>query len=217
MIRFKYYTMEDIEKFAEQPITRQLILSILKKYKRPYDKVNELVKQGKLILVRRGVYMTGLKTNIKKPEPFLLANHLMGPSYISLESALSYWGLIPEKVFETTSVTTEKAAVYKTPAGRFSYTKIALPYYAFGIKQLELTPKQHVIIATPEKALFDKIITTSGLLLRSTKQAKELLMEDLRMDREVLRNLNIKKMETWIKEAPKKSSLNILIKTLKSL
>jgi len=206
-----------IDQFAEQPITRQILLSILKKYKRPYDKVNELVKQGKLTLVRRGVYIPGPKTSTKKPEPFLLANHLMGPSYISLESALSHWGLIPEKVFEITSVTTKKTAVYKTPVGRFSYTKIALPYYAFGLTQLELTPKQHVLIATPEKALSDKIITTSGLILRSTKQAKELLMDDLRIEREALRNLNFKKMETWVKSAPKKSSLTILIKTLKSL
>ena len=209
--------METIEQFAEQPITRQILLSILKKYKRPYDKVNELVKQGKLTLVRRGVYIPGPKTSTKKPEPFLLANHLMGPSYISLESALSHWGLIPEKVFEITSVTTKKTEVYKTPVGRFSYTKIALPYYAFGLTQLELTPKQHVLIATPEKALSDKIITTSGLLLRSTKQTKEILMDDLRIEREALRDLNTKKMETWVKSAPKKSSLAILIKTLKSL
>lgn len=209
--------MDSIEKFAEQPITRQVILAVLKKYKRPYDKVNELVKQGKLTLVRRGVYIAGEKTNVKKPEPFLLANHLMGPSYVSLESALSYWGLIPEKVFEITSVTTEKTAVYKTPAGRFSYIKIALPYYAFGIKQLELTPKQHVLIAIPEKALCDKIITTSGLLLRSVKQTKDLLIDDLRIEKEMLRTLNIKKIESWAPKAPKKSSLLILIKTLKSL
>ncbi len=209
--------MDSIEKFAEQPITKQVILAVLKKYKRPYDKVNELVKQGKLTLVRRGVYIAGEKTNAKKPEPFLLANHLMGPSYISLESALSYWGLIPEKVVEITSVTTEKTAVYKTPAGRFSYIKMALPYYAFGIQQLELTPRQHVLIATPEKALCDKIITTSGLVLRSVKQTKELLTDDLRIEKETLRTLNIKKIESWAPKAPKKSSLRILIKTLKSL
>ncbi len=209
--------MDSIEKFAEQPITRQLILDLLKKYKRPYDKISELVKQGKLTLVRRGVYMAGDKIDVKKPEPFLLANHLMGPSYISFESALSFWGLIPEKVFEITSATTEKTAVYKTPAGRFSYIKIELPYYAFGIQQLALTPTQHVLIATPEKALCDKIITTSGLLLRSAKQTKEFLIDDLRIEKEMLRNLNIKKIESWSQKAPKKSSLIILIKTLKNL
>lgn len=209
--------MEELAQFAEQPITRQIILSVLKSYKRPYDKINELVKQGKLMLVRRGIYIPGPNSNIKKPEAFLLANHLMGPSYISLESALSYWGLIPEKVFETASITLKKTAVYKTPVGRFSYTRVSLPYYAFGLAQLELTPRQHILIATPEKALADKIITTSGLLLRSTKQTKELLVDDLRMDISALRNMNIRNMETWVSQSPKKSSLMMLIKTLKTL
>jgi len=209
--------MDEIKEFAEQPITKQLILSVLKDYKRPYDKINELVKQGMLTLVRRGLYIPGEKAHIKKPEPFLLANHLMGPSYISLESALSYWGLIPERVFETTSVTTGQTALYKTPAGRFSYIKTTLPYYAFGVRQLELTTRQHVLIATPEKALCDKIVTTSGLLLRSIKQTRDLLLDDLRIDKEMLRDLNIGKIEAWITEAPKKSSLRVLIKTLKSL
>jgi hypothetical protein len=82
---------------------------------------------------------------------------------------------------------------------------------------LELTPRQHVLIATPEKALCDKIITTSGLLLRSIKQTKDLLIDDLRIEKEMLRTLNIKKIESWAPKAPKKSSLLILIKTLKSL
>lgn len=209
--------MDTIEQFSEQPITRQLILSVLKNYKRPYDKINELVKQGELTLVKRGVYIPGPKAKAKAPEPFLLANHLVGPSYISLESALSYWGLIPEKVFETTSVTTELSRVYKTPAGRFSYTKIALPYYAFGIRQVELTAKQHILIATAEKALCDKIITTAGIVLRSEIHARQLLFDDLRIEKQDARNLDIKQMETWLTSAPKKSSLFITIKMLKNL
>ncbi|MDP1764283.1 MAG: hypothetical protein Q8L07_10385 [Sediminibacterium sp.] len=209
--------LEAIRDYAEQPITKQVLLDLLKDYKRPYDKITELVKQGILVLVRRGVYIPGPNLNIAKPETFLLANHLLGPSYVSLETALSYWGLIPEKVYETSSVTTQKSAVYKTPAGRFSYTHIPLPYYSFGIQQVELTKKQRVLMAAPEKALCDKIVTTSGLLLRSSKQVKELLMDDLRIERGMLQNLNHKEISTWIIDAPKKSSLDILIKTLKEL
>ncbi len=208
---------EAIRNYAEQPITKQVLLDLLKDYKRPYDKITELVKQGLLVLVRRGFYIPGPGLNISKPESFLLANHLLGPSYVSLETALSHWGLIPEKVFETSSVTTQKTAVYKTPAGRFSYTHIPSPYYSFGIQRVELTKKQTVLIATPEKALCDKIITTSGLLLRSSKQVKELLMDDLRIEREMLQNLDHKEISKWITDAPKKNSLEILIKTLEEL
>lgn len=209
--------LEAIRDYAEQPITKQAMLDLLRDYKRPYDKITELVKQGILILVRRGVYIPGPRLNIAKPEAFLLANHLLGPSYVSLESALSYWGFIPEKVYETISVTTQKSAVYQTPAGRFSYTHIPLPYYSFGIQQVELTKKQRVLMATPEKALCDKIVTTSGIILRSSKQVKELLMEDLRIERDKLRNLDHKEISQWMIDAPKKGSLDILTKTLEGL
>ena len=208
---------EAIREYAEQPITKQVILDLLKEYKRPYDKITELVKEGILILVRRGVYIPGPNLNMPKPESYLLANHLLGPSYVSLESALSHWGLIPERVYETSSVTIQKTAVYNTPAGRFSNRQIPVPDYSFGIQRVELTKKQIALMASPEKALCDKIITTSGLLLRSSKQAKEFLMEELRIERSLLQNINYKEISKWIINAPKKSSLEILIKTLKEI
>lgn len=208
---------EAIRDYAEQPITKQILLGLLKEYKRPYDKISELVKEGLLILVKRGIYLPGVNLNIARPEPFLLANHLLGPSYVSLESALSHWGLIPERVYEISSVTTQNTRTYKTPIGRFSYIHFPLPYYSFGIQQLELTKKQVVLIATPEKALCDKIISTSGLLLRSSKQVRALLTDDLRIEKEALRNLNNKEISKWINDAPKKASLNMLLKTLKEL
>lgn len=207
---------EAIRDYAEQPITKQLLLDLLKEYKRPYDKITELVKQGVLVLIKRGIYVPGPSLNIIKPEPFLLANHLLGPSYISLESALSHWGFIPERVYEISSVTTQNSKMYKTSVGRFSYMNVPLPYYSFGIQQVELTKKQRVMMATPEKALCDKIITTSGILLRSMKQVMEFLIDDLRIDEQMLRNLNANEISTWIMDAPKKSSLQLLIKTLKS-
>lgn len=208
---------ETIQNFAEQPITKQVLMAILKEYKRPYDKINELVKQGILILVKRGIYIPGPKLNIAKPHSYLLANHILGPSYVSLESALSYHGLIPERVYEISSVTTETSKTYKTPAGRFSYTHVPLPYYSFGLQQGELSKIQIALVASPEKALCDKIVTTSGILLRSIKQVIELLTDDLRIDKQALRNLNTREMSKWVIDAPKKDSLNMLIKTLNNL
>ncbi len=208
---------ERMNEYAEQPITKQTLLDLLKDYKRPYDKIHELIKQGTLVSVKRGIYTTGSRIKIAKPEPFLLANYILGPSYVSLESALSHWGFIPEKVHEVSSATTQNTKTYYTAVGRFSYIHLPLPYYSFGIQQLELTKKQRVLIATPEKALCDKIVTSSGILLRSSKQVMELLIDDLRIEKDRLRNLNTKRMSGWIKDAPKKSSLEILIKTLEQL
>lgn len=208
---------EAIKPFTNIPLSRQVLLSLLHGYKRPNDKISELIKSGDLIPLKKGLYIAGIKTDLIRPEPFLIANHLWGPSYVSLESALSYWGLIPERVYEVSSITMKLSKKYKTPTGRFSYRFMPSPYYSFGIKSIELAPKQVVRVATPEKALCDKIITTTGLTLRSPIQTRNYLLEDLRLDPEVLRKFNRKEIKSWIAEAPKKESLRMLVKTLEKL
>lgn len=208
---------ELLASYEEEPLNRQLIISLLKEYKRPNDKINELVKEGALTAVKKGWYIPGPATKIKKPEPFLIANHLWGPSYISLESALSHWRLIPERVYEISSVTIKASKSYKTAVGRFSYFHAGLPYYAFGIQSVALTSRQVVLIASPEKALCDKIIMTAGVFLRSTRQTYQFLIEDMRMEEVDLRNLNLGAIRSWIPAAQKKNSLNMLIKTLEAL
>ena len=203
-----------IKEYAETPISRHLILELLSDYKSPNDKISELIKSKELISIRRGLYITGTKMDLPTPEPFLIANHLRGPSYVSLESAWSYWNMIPERAYEISSVTIKTSKLYKTPVGRFSYQQLKTPYYSYGIKNIEYSPKQTILIASPEKALCDKVVLTPKIYLRSIKQTEEFLMEDLRMDSEVLSTLDTKVMELWIKNAPKKSSLKMLIKTL---
>jgi len=112
------------------------------------------------------LYVAGPSLNTGKPESFLLANHISGPSYVSLESALSYYGLIPERVFEVASMTVKASRKFTTPLGVYTYTRLPLPYYAFGIRPQLLTDKQQVMMASPEKALADKIVITSGVLFK---------------------------------------------------
>ena len=203
-----------IKEYAEAPISRHLILELLRDYQRPNDKISELLKSKELISLRRGLYIIGTKMDLPSPEPFLIANHLRGPSYVSLESALSYWNMIPERTYEISSVTIKTSKLYKNPVGRFSYHQLKTPYYSYGIKNIEYSPKQTMLVASPEKALCDKIVVTPKINLRSIKQTREFLMEDLRMESEVLTTLDTKLMELWIENAPKKSSLKMLIKTL---
>ena len=203
-----------IKEYAETPISRHLILELLKDYQSPNDKISELIKSEELISIRRGLYITGPKMDLPTPEPFLIANHLRGPSYVSLESALSYWNMIPERAYEISSVTIRTSKLYKTPVGRFSYQQLKIPYYSFGIKNIEYSTKQTMLVASPEKALCDKVVLTPKIYLRSIKQTQEFLLEDLRMDTEVLSTLDTKMMELWIKNAPKESSLKMLVKTL---
>jgi hypothetical protein len=203
--------------FGEIPISRHLILEMLKDYKRPNDKISELVKSEELISIRRGLYIAGRKTDLKMPEPFLIANHLRGPSYVSLESALSYWGFIPERVYEITSITIKTAKKYNTPVGRFNYQYLPSPYYSFGIESIKLTSKQTALIASREKAVCDKVVLTSGITLRSTRQTKDFLLKDLRMDESMLQKLDTSIIHSWLNDAPKRNSLEMLIKTIKEL
>jgi hypothetical protein len=205
---------QTIQEYSEAPLTRQLMMVMLKEYRQPNDKISELVKQGTLTPVKNGLYIPGPKIKVAQPEPFLVANHLRGPSYVSLESALSFWGLIPERVYEVSSMTTRTTEIYETPIGRFSFFRTSLPYYAFGIKSVRLTDRQVTLVASPEKALCDKIVQTAGILLRSPKQVREFLLEDLRIDEDSLGQLDIEEIDTWVNDAPKKSSLAMLVKTL---
>ncbi|MBT3582992.1 hypothetical protein HN510_04190 [Candidatus Woesearchaeota archaeon] len=203
-----------IKEYAEAPISRHLILELLSDYQSPNDKISELLKSKELISIRRGLYITGPEMDLPTPEPFLIANHLRGPSYVSLESALSYWNMIPERAYEISSVSIKTSKIYKTPVGRFSFQQLKTPYYSYGIKNIEYSPKQTMMVASPEKALCDKIVLTPKINLRSIKQTQEFIIEDLRIDTEVLSTLNTELMELWIEDAPKKSSLKMLIKTL---
>lgn len=208
---------EAIQNYSGQPLTRQILLDLLHEYRRPYDKISELINQKLLVQVKRGVFIPGPKASIPPPEKLLLANHLWGPSYVSSDSALSYWGLIPERVYETISMTTNLAKTYKTPVGRFRYIRLPLPYYSFGIQRVELASMQMTLIAGKEKSLCDKIITTQRLKLRSVKQTREYLMEDLRITRESLMQLNTDIINDYLSDAPKQDSIAILIKTLNGI
>ncbi len=207
-----------LARLSNQPLSHQLLVSILKDYERPNDKIYQLAKEGVILSIKKGLYIVGPALNIdRKPEPFLLANHILGPSYVSVETALSYHGLIPERVYEIASMTTQAPRKFNTPLGTFTYTRLPLPYYAFGIRCEKLADDQYAMVASPEKALCDKIITTSGLLFRSRKAAKEFLLENMRMDEDALRQLNVKEMMTWLKGSLKEESLSMVVNVIQEL
>ena len=199
------------------PMPHHVVLSLLKDYKRPNDKINELVKEKALTAIKKGLYVTGPSISETKAEPFLLANYLYGPSYVSLETALSFHGLIPERVYEIASMTIKPAKRFTTPVGIFTYSRLPLPYYAFGIQSVQISGKSRALLASPEKALCDKILTTSGVLFRSSAEALSYLQEDLRIDEGKLQTLNLNQIKKWVKDAHKSSSIKILLGALQKL
>lgn len=116
---------------------------------------------GKVYQLRRGLY--SLATPFQKviPHPFLIANRLIPASYVSLQSALAYYGMIPEHVPVTTSVTTTRPAHWETPVGVFDFRHIQVAFFD-GYRLIDLSEKQQAFIARPEKALLDLVYLEPG-------------------------------------------------------
>ncbi len=205
---------QELQKYEGQPLTHSIMMDLLKDYLRPHNKIRELEKKNILTPVKRGLYVAGPALRGRKPSLYVLANQIYGPSYISMEAALSYWGLIPEQVPTISSMTTGSTKMFRTPVGLFQYIKMKLPFYSYGIRMVESATDQTILIASPEKAVCDIIAVRTGVILRSISQTQLFLEEDLRIEREALRQLDRVTMKSWIAKAPKKSSLLMLIKTL---
>ncbi len=108
-------------------------------------------KSGKLIQLRRGLYTLAEPYRKTDPHPFSIANQLVTPSYISLQSALAYYNLIPEDVPNVTSVTSRKrTGVYTTPIGNFTYHSIQMAWFT-GFRLHEVTNTQKAFLARPKK------------------------------------------------------------------
>ncbi len=176
--------------FGGVPLTHGNLLSILDEYRSPNDKIVRMINDGWLQPIRKGLYAVSPEiTGIPLSLP-LVANLLYGPSYVSMDYALSYYGIIPERVVEVTSMTTKRGKVYDLPVGRFSYTHSQPQLYSIGIDRVENADQTGFLMASPEKALCDKLIFTRNLNVRSQRALHELLFDDLRIDEDALVRFN---------------------------
>jgi predicted transcriptional regulator of viral defense system len=202
---------------SHQPLTHQLLTDLLKSYKRPNDKILSLKAHGIIEPIKKGLYIAGRSIRSERPENALLANHILGPSYLSMESALSHYGLIPEKVFAVTSMTTKSSRKFETSIGVYTYTNLPLPYYAFGLTMVSFSTDQMAMVASPEKALCDKIATTAGINLRSLTAARNYVLDNLRMEESDLTKFDTIAMSSWLENTPKRDSIEMLIKMIEKI
>ena len=117
------------------------------------------VSSGKLIQLRRGFYAIAQPYRDEQPHPFLVANMIKKASYVSLQSALEYYGIIPEYVPVITSVTTGRTEEIITKAGRFQFKHIKKDLF-WGYQEVEVVVGTKIFIALPEKSLLDLIYLT---------------------------------------------------------
>jgi predicted transcriptional regulator of viral defense system len=125
-----------------------------------HKQLSRWTKSGKLIQLRRGLYVLAEPYRKEAPHPFTVANQLLEPSYISLQSALAYYELIPEAVPTITSVTSRKRTqTFQTPLGHFGYRSIQRDLFS-GFRLVEMRPTQWAFLARPEKAVLDLVYLT---------------------------------------------------------
>ena len=127
-----------------------------------------------------------------------VANLIYAPSYISLHSALSFYGMIPEEVVQLTSVTTLKTAHFENDFGTFHYQNVKTPFY-FGLEIKTMQSGRGLLFATPEKALLD-------LLYLNPYYKTEQDMEELRLDEDYMQNeLNVERLMSYLSKMGSKT------------
>jgi uncharacterized protein YifN (PemK superfamily) len=204
--------MIDLRKFGNIPFNYTALEEMLQAYQSPYDKVSTMEKCGEIIRLKKGLYVVSDKISHKPVSRELIANHLYGVSYVSLETALAYYGMIPERVYTVRSMTTKRTKQYSTPLGNFEYKSVSANYFGIGLRQEIIENDYAFLIATPTKAVCDIIVATSNLRLQSVKAMGKYLTEDLRIDFEAVKNLDKNIVEQCIEVGKKKGELRLLLK-----
>jgi len=176
----------------------------------PYFEKNNLTrwtKQNLLVKLRNSWY--SFPEYLKTPNiQHFISNKMYTPSYVSLHSALAFYGIIPEAIVQTTAVSSLKKANFENIFGTFSYQQV-LPELMFGSEQKSFLNKQSLIFATPEKAILD-------LLYLYPQYNNEQEIIELRFDEEFMQeDLNIERLNEFTEKFQSKilkNRVNLLLK-----
>lgn len=207
--------MNILEQFGIIPVSFRTLVAVLGNYNSPNDKVASLEKKGELIRLKKGLYVVSPVVHRQALSLELIANHLYGPSYVSCERALSFYKLIPERVYTTRSMTIKRSRNFLTPLGKFDFITTNTDYYSIGIRNEIIYDELAYMIASPEKAICDMLATTPGLRLQSVKAMQVYLEEDLRIDFSSTEALNPEVVRQCIEVGKKKTELKQLYKFLR--
>jgi hypothetical protein len=145
---------------------------------------------GEVARIRRGLYVVCPPYQKQKPEPLALAQHVYGPSYISMESALAFHGWIPEAVYTVVSVSLNRSRIFDTPVGRFEFVRIPQRTFYSGVDRIELPDMSGtVFMANPLKALTDLVY------VRHSDEMPGTLLNSLRIDSESLETVTVAQID----------------------
>lgn len=206
--------MMTLSETGNTPVDFAVLKSMFRDYKSMHNKISDLEKSGTIIRLKKGMYVVSPNESGKLLSVELIANHLYGPSYVSMKSALRYYGLIPESVYTIQSMTVKHSRAFKNALGKFEYTRCPKAYFAIGIRQ-EVNDNTAFLMASPEKALCDLIIHTPNLNLRFQKDILTYLEDDLRLDMEALYRMDSHVFGQCMQAGRKKATIMNILKIIK--
>lgn len=150
-----------------------------------YGLVKRAIVGGEILHIRRGLYCLAPKYRKTGINPYALAQHIHGPSYVSLESALSWHGWIPEAVYTITNVAAGKSKEFRTPLGLFSYSRVLQQVLYAGVERYRDDTGNVFLMATPMKALADYVYVH-----RENWTGPEPAVESLRIEPEAFESVS---------------------------
>ena len=187
-----------------------LLLHALRDYKKPRDKIRGLIKNKDIVRVKKGLYVLGKEYN-KPYNKFVLANLIYGPSYITAQTAMAFWNMIPERVELTISMTMKRKKQFETPVGKFSYLYCPKKAFNIGVRLEDTGDQKSFLIASPEKALCDMTAMQTQIY---TKKAMKEFLELMRLDDSVSKNFDLSLLEE-IKTGYQRQNIKRLVNCLK--
>lgn len=205
-----------LKQFGNIPITTDVLVSILGDYKAPLQKIMMMERNGELLRIKRGLYVVSPNISGTKISMSLIANHLYPYSYISMQTALREYGLIPERVYTIKSTAMGRSKNITTDMGKFVYTGCSPDYYPIGVNIKDCNNYSYMI-ASPEKALCDLVVSTPGLNLRYLSDTRAYIEDDMRMDMEAFAQMDTQIIEQCASVGKKTASLFNIIKLIKKL
>ena len=170
-------------------ITTPILHAMLRDSPKPNAVIHRMVQNGELIRLRRGFFLIAdhpaAQPGIVPLEA--IANLLYGPSYLSLQWILGLEGLIPEGVFQPTSISVLRSCLIETPIACFSYAQLSSPVYPVGVRSREFVSGR-ALAASPEKALCDLVARQPKA--NNLEEMESLLTEFYRIELSDLRELS---------------------------
>lgn len=206
-----------LEKIPTRIVEHYALSSILSElgYSRINDKIVQLIRHKVLTPLKRGLYVYMPLHNRVLFSTELVANKLLSPSYVSLDWALSYHNIIPERVEVVTSVTTKRSKKFTTPFRVFSYKQIKKELFSIGLL-IENSQDISYIIASKEKALCDKLFFTKDVDVRSKRAMIEFLEDDLRVDLDEYKDADLSIFESYY-NISKSQKIGVLTKIMQGV